>query len=148
MFEDLSDDDSAPIVEKRTKQNTITYESDEEKTNENETNEDEEEEIKIDVHQELKDFVHNVIVTNASVDMSHLGGENEGVHKNNLDAVAEENSSLDTCIETHGLASPARSACVSPASSNGGVYSVGITGICNFCEKKNSYSKNCWKLSV
>lgn len=43
----------------------------------------------------------------------------------NLDAVTEENnSSLDTCIETHGLASPARSNCVSPASSNGGVYSV------------------------
>nr|CAI5823980.1 unnamed protein product [Callosobruchus analis] len=110
--------------------------------------------------EEMKDFVHNVIVTNASVDMSNLGysvknplicfnstwshrvciyncsncitGKEEcggggalggGVGRSNLDAVTEENnSSLDTCIETHGLASPAPSACPSPASSNGGVY--------------------------
>lgn len=44
-----------------------------------------------------------------------------------LGALTEEGgSSLDTldCLESHGLVSPARSACVSPASSNGGVYSV------------------------
>jgi hypothetical protein len=76
-----------------------------------------------EAHQQLKDFVHNVIVTNASVDMGNLGAEVEGVHRNNLDAVAEESSALDACMETHGLASPAMSACVSPASSNGGVYS-------------------------
>lgn len=73
---------------------------------------------------ELKDFIHNVIVTNASVDMSNLANDNDSPHINNLDAVAEESSSLDACIETHGLASPAMSACVSPASSNGGVYTV------------------------
>ncbi|XP_030747577.1 small G protein signaling modulator 1-like [Sitophilus oryzae] len=78
--------------------------------------------VEIDNREELKDFIHNVIVTNASVDISNL--ENECPIRNHLDAVTEENnSSLDTCIETHGLASPARSACVSPASSNGGVYS-------------------------
>ncbi|KAG5897831.1 hypothetical protein JTB14_011831 [Gonioctena quinquepunctata] len=72
--------------------------------------------------EELKDFIHNVIVINASVDMCGIG--NDTTRITNLDAVTEENnSSLDTCIETHGLASPARSACVSPASSNGGVYS-------------------------
>ncbi|XP_023310315.1 small G protein signaling modulator 2-like [Anoplophora glabripennis] len=81
-----------------------------------------EDDIHLDPHVELKDFIHNVIVTNASVDMSGLG--NESLRITNLDAVTEENnSSLDTCIETHGLASPARSACVSPASSNGGIYS-------------------------
>lgn len=37
-----------------------------------------------------------------------------------------EENNLDTlgCSELHGTVSPARSACVSPASSNGGVYSV------------------------
>ncbi|KAJ8981942.1 hypothetical protein NQ317_002114 [Molorchus minor] len=83
----------------------------------------EEEDVQFDTTEELKDFIHNVIVTNASVDMSGLGTDSP--RTNNLDAVTEENnSSLDTCIETHGLASPARSACASPASSNGGVYSV------------------------
>ncbi|CAH1990743.1 unnamed protein product [Acanthoscelides obtectus] len=82
--------------------------------------------------EEMKDFIHNVIVTNASVDMSNLGGdESRNVGRasggGNLDAVTEENnSSLDTCIETHGLASPARSACASPASSNGGVYTLRV----------------------
>ncbi|XP_023018015.2 small G protein signaling modulator 1 isoform X2 [Leptinotarsa decemlineata] len=72
--------------------------------------------------EELQDFIHNVVVINASVDMCNIG--NDSSRMANLDAVTEENnSSLDTCIETHGLASPARSACVSPASSNGGVYS-------------------------
>ncbi|KAJ8909653.1 hypothetical protein NQ315_002918, partial [Exocentrus adspersus] len=81
-----------------------------------------EDDIHLDPSTELKDFIHNVIVTNASVDMSGLGSESPRI--TNLDAVTEENnSSLDTCIETHGLASPARSACVSPASSNGGIYS-------------------------
>ncbi|CAG9834204.1 unnamed protein product [Diabrotica balteata] len=76
----------------------------------------------VNVNEELKDFIHNVIVINASVDICNLG--NESPRMSNLDAVTEENnSSLDTCIETHGLASPARSCCVSPASSNGGVYS-------------------------
>ncbi|CAH1107596.1 unnamed protein product [Psylliodes chrysocephalus] len=76
----------------------------------------------INVNEELKDFIHNVIVINASVDICSLSNDNPRM--TNLDAVTEENnSSLDTCIETHGLASPARSNCVSPASSNGGVYS-------------------------
>ncbi|KRT85018.1 GTPase activator protein, partial [Oryctes borbonicus] len=72
---------------------------------------------------EMKDFVHNVIVTNASVDLPCPTGETS-FNRSNLDALAEENNSLDTldCIESHGLASPAMSACVSPASSNGGIY--------------------------
>ncbi|KAJ8939383.1 hypothetical protein NQ314_011128, partial [Rhamnusium bicolor] len=95
---------------------SILLENKEEQTSEDK----EEDDLHIDTNRELKDFIHNVIVTNASVDMG-----NESPMINNLDAVTEENnSSLDTCIETHGLASPARSACVSPASSNGGVYSV------------------------
>lgn len=79
----------------------------------------------------LSCFVHNVIVTNASVDMQGVdlqGVVSDVATKSNLDSVKEEiNSSvLDTldCIDKHGLTSPARSACVSPASSNGGVYSV------------------------
>lgn len=146
VFEDISDDESiddqsesTPEAGKKrprkTKQNTIKYESDEENQDPNaelingecnepaELEQEEEEEVN---EEQLKDFIHNVIVTNASVDMSNLG--NESPRRNNLDAVTEENnSSLDTCIETHGLASPARSACVSPASSNGGVYSVSST---------------------
>ncbi|KAK9892337.1 hypothetical protein WA026_019791 [Henosepilachna vigintioctopunctata] len=79
-------------------------------------------------HDELKDFIHNVIVTNPSVDISNFSCEPDSPtrERDRLESVTEEttrNSSLDTCIETHGLASPARSACVSPASSNGGVYS-------------------------
>ncbi|CAH1163281.1 unnamed protein product [Phaedon cochleariae] len=74
--------------------------------------------------EELRDFIHNVIVIDASVDICSIGNETDTARMTNLDAVTEENnSSLDTCIETHGLASPARSTCVSPASSNGGVYS-------------------------
>lgn len=118
----ISDEDSGPNENedekpKQTRHNTIKYESDEEV---------EGEVPEVNTHEELRDFIHNVIVTNASVDMGNLGTENDGGHKNNLDAVAEENSSLDACMETHGLASPAKSACVSPASSNGGVYSVSI----------------------
>lgn len=74
---------------------------------------------------DLAGFVHNVIVTNASVEIQ--GVTPDATLKTNLDSVKEEsNSVLDTldCIDKHGLVSPARSACVSPASSNGGVYSV------------------------
>ncbi|XP_060533466.1 small G protein signaling modulator 1-like isoform X3 [Cylas formicarius] len=150
VFEDgiTDDEDSMSDVEKdespkkpqRTKQNTITYDSDEEEhidvelveteetikpdgiVDEIESNVETNEADEVENETELKDFIHNVIVTNASVDMGNLG--NESLVRNHLDAVTEENnSSLDTCVETHGLASPARSACVSPASSNGGVYS-------------------------
>ncbi|XP_056630776.1 small G protein signaling modulator 1-like [Diorhabda sublineata] len=126
------------------KQNTIKYVSDEEDSGKeaeniidtidetdkicNDTDEivpdrkQDNEKSLVKINEELKDFIHNVIVINASVDICNLG--NESPRMSNLDAVTEENnSSLDTCIETHGLASPARSACVSPASSNGGVYS-------------------------
>ncbi|ERL93657.1 hypothetical protein D910_10945, partial [Dendroctonus ponderosae] len=72
---------------------------------------------------EAQDFVHNVIVTNASMDISALESEDIPA-RNHMDVVTEENnSSLDACIETHGLASPLRSTCASPASSNGGIYS-------------------------
>lgn len=108
----------------RTRQNTIKYESDQEE-------EEKENEVDVNTIHELKDFIHNVIVTNASVDMSNLSNDNDIPHINNLDAVAEETSSLDACIETHGLASPALSACVSPASSNGGVYTVILQNHCH-----------------
>lgn len=79
------------------------------------------------VHNELKRFIGNVIVTNPSVDMVNVPVDSETVRKSDLDALQEEeNSALDTldCIESHGLASPSKSPCISPASSNGGVYSV------------------------
>lgn len=71
ISDDDDDDEDEEELPKKTKENTVKYESDEE--------------------------CMNVIVTNASVDV-----------------LAMENN----------LNSPARSACVSPASSNGGVYSV------------------------
>lgn len=143
------DDPEASKRPMRTKQNTIKYESDEEgEATPQENDEGVSSAMEVDEeakptngevvengdsamlqeqpdstnNQEvLKDFVHNVIVTNASVDMTGVGSE--PMHKNNLGVVDEENVPID-CIEAHGLASPARSACVSPASSNGGVYSV------------------------
>ncbi|KAJ3618130.1 hypothetical protein MTP99_006157 [Tenebrio molitor] len=82
VFEDtLSDDDSDDDKPKKTRQNTIKYESDQEDGEARQVDE---------AHRRLKDFVHNVIMTNASVDMGNLGAEVEGVHRNNLDAVAEE----------------------------------------------------------
>ncbi|KAF2897510.1 hypothetical protein ILUMI_08666 [Ignelater luminosus] len=78
-----------------------------------------------DNHEDLQRFIGNVIVTNPSVDMTNLPVDYQHT-KVSLDALTEEGgSSLDTldCLESHGLVSPARSACVSPASSNGGVYS-------------------------
>ncbi|CAH0549285.1 unnamed protein product [Brassicogethes aeneus] len=146
VFEDISDTDTSnPEIgssetspEKKplkTKQNTIKYDDDDDEEENKNLNvekilinglcEEEiikNEDVKECTEEELKDFIHNVIVTNPSVDMSVLGSESP--RRDHLDAVTEENnSSLDTCIETHGLASPARSACVSPASSNGGIYS-------------------------
>lgn len=91
---------------------------------ENGVSQDNEETNSTNNQKELKDFIHNVIVTNASVDMCNAG--NEQTHKNDLDVLDEESIPID-CIDAHGLASPARSACVSPASSNGGVYSVSST---------------------
>lgn len=66
---------------------------------------------------------HAVIVTNPSVDVATFS--NDPSRKPDLDMLDEEQV-LDTldCLELHGTVSPARSACVSPASSNGGVYSV------------------------
>lgn len=71
------------------------------------------------------DSKHAVIVTNPSVDMA--GFPTDTSHKPELDMLSEEGV-LDTldCLELHGTVSPARSNCVSPASSNGGVYSVSI----------------------
>ncbi|CAG9857477.1 unnamed protein product [Phyllotreta striolata] len=138
VFEDerISDEDEDDEEEgqcsKKTRQNTIKYVSDDEEENgedagkkneSNETLEANKPDGEPNVNEELKDFIHNVVVINASVDICSLGNESPRI--TNLDAVTEENnSSLDTCIETHGLASPARSNCVSPASSNGGIYSV------------------------
>lgn len=133
MFEDaLSDDedfheDNQTTSPKRTEENTIKYDEaddDEEQENNKIIEHNNEDEAISNSHEELKDFVHNVIVTNASMDITNLGN-GETSRQNHLDELTEENnSSLDTCIETHGLVSPARSACVSPASSNGGVYTV------------------------
>lgn len=163
MFEDVGitdDEDSFSAEEnpRKTRRNTIRYESEEdvrpsdEVANEDDAqnqptalpssrndslvddNKTENDVLEISLHletstqleperEELPDFMHNVIVTNASVDITSV--ETDSPIRNHLDAVTEENnSSLDTCIETHGLASPGRSACVSPASSNGGIYSV------------------------
>lgn len=108
VFEDEDEEESEESDQKKTRQNTIKYDSDEE-----------EEQVK---EEEVETSV--VIVTNASVDISNLETD-EAPITNHLDIVSEEPvSSLDACIEAHGLASPGRSNCVSPASSNGGIYSV------------------------
>lgn len=139
VFEDMSDEDYESIDEDdggehevepdasskktmKTKQNTIKYESDEENAKENGDSKREEAKNSTNNEDNRDDFVHNVIVTNASLDMSNLGTET--THKNNILGVVDEETVAIDCIEAHGLASPARSACVSPASSNGGVYSV------------------------
>lgn len=158
MFEDVAitdDEDSFSAEEnpRKTRRNTIRYESEEDQPSDQVATEDdaqnqptalpssrndslvddnktENDVLAISLHLENsiqleseQDFMHNVIVTNASVDITTV--ETDSSIRNHLDAVTEENnSSLDTCIETHGLASPGRSACVSPASSNGGIYSV------------------------
>ncbi|XP_060533467.1 small G protein signaling modulator 2-like isoform X4 [Cylas formicarius] len=103
VFEDgiTDDEDSMSDVEKdespkkpqRTKQNTITYDSDEEEhidvelveteetikpdgiVDEIESNVETNEADEVENETELKDFIHNVIVTNASVDMGNLGNE-------------------------------------------------------------------------
>lgn len=102
VFEDMISDDESEEEARpdKTRQNTIKYESDEE-----------------------EGFCKNVIVTNASVDVPNATAGADLVMENNLAVLDEECAPID-CIEAHGLASPARSACVSPASSNGGVYSV------------------------
>lgn len=152
-YESNDDDQTEESTEKRiSKQNTIKYESDEEasKTEENDNDprrdssdscaskrgvtarrrSKEERKRSMEKKNETKEddlaeFVHSVIVTNASIDVQNVAIETTAKN-NNLDAVTEENCVLHTldCIETHGLVSPARSVCVSPASSNGGVYSV------------------------
>lgn len=106
----------------RTKQNTIKYDSDEEEmVVENGVDVNDE----ADISNEETTLIHNVIVTNASMDISGGAGVGDGPKQNHLGELTEENNtSLDTCSEAHGLVSPARSACVSPASSNGGVYTV------------------------
>ncbi|XP_025837665.1 small G protein signaling modulator 2-like [Agrilus planipennis] len=70
--------------------------------------------------EELKDFIHNVIVTNPSVDISNAQIE-KGLQKymNSLDEEVCGTLVSQDCIDSHGLASPS---CLSPASSNGGVY--------------------------
>lgn len=116
--------------EKRSKETSQEEHADEgdvaaiEATTEAERTSEAQNECDEDTIENLSCFVHNVIVTNASVDIQNSAPEI--AIKNNLDAVKEENCVLDTldCIDKHGLVSPARSACVSPASSNGGVYSV------------------------
>lgn len=61
----------------------------------------------------------SVIVTNASIDISNLDRDmsNGEETKNDMSPVQEETNTLDALQEP-------KSACVSPASSNGGVYSV------------------------
>ncbi|KAL1501277.1 hypothetical protein ABEB36_006628 [Hypothenemus hampei] len=149
VFEDeITDDEDSmseeeKIQSRKSRRNTIKYESDEDQQLNDEDNAeinlvqissdpealpsssncDKNDEDAEGRSQELNDFIHNVIVTNASLDITNVETDGAPV-RNHLDAVTEENnSSLDTCIETHGLASPGRSACVSPASSNGGIYS-------------------------
>ncbi|KAF5286575.1 hypothetical protein FQA39_LY16258 [Lamprigera yunnana] len=141
VFEDLSDyefesneeetdNDDKPRRPKKAKQNTVVYDGSDEEKHKPEQElaslrlDDEEAEV-INNNEEVKVFSGNVIVTNPSVDMSSWPTEYQ--RKISLKALAEEGGSsleLLDCIETHGLVSPAHSACVSPASSNGGVYST------------------------
>jgi hypothetical protein len=71
-----------------------------------------------------------VIVTDASVDMVNAPSPAamNGTNKDNLETVNEEHSpnSLDALQEP-------KSACVSPASSNGGIYSVSETRLIQLC---------------
>lgn len=150
--EDKNDEDNSPDQKrpKKTKQNTITYEDsslEEEQTNPETKNEastskanEDKDNCAMDTSEtaessqenpqtELREFCHNVIVTNASVD-------NNGTSKSPepgttvgtaLEVVSEDAEGNSNCLEPtdkHGLASPNISACVSPASSNGGVYST------------------------
>lgn len=135
VFEVSSDDDDESSVEeeegktKKTRQNTIKYDDSE--------GEDGGEE-----------FCNKVIVTNASIDVPNGGGGGGGdvAVGNNL-AVLDEDECAPApidCIEAHGLASPARSACVSPASSNGGVYSVSMAR----GETRRGLMKSGWVLKV
>lgn len=117
VFEVSSDDESSVEEEggkmEKTRQNTIKYDDS-------------------DVEDGGGEFCSKVIVTNASVDVPNGGGGGGGVDLvvgHNLAVLDEECAPAPIdCIEAHGLASPARSACVSPASSNGGVYSVSMAG--------------------
>lgn len=63
----------------------------------------------------------SVIVTNASIDISNFDRDvtNGDENKTNMSPLQEESNTLDALQEP-------KSACVSPASSNGGVYSVSI----------------------
>ncbi|KAK4877826.1 hypothetical protein RN001_010332 [Aquatica leii] len=142
VFEDISDyefdsnddtDEDKPKRPKKTKQNTVIYDGSDEDRRKLSLEQESAEVANLHLNEESrnnniedndKKFIGNVIVTNPSVDMSNILVECQ--RKSSLRAVTEEGTSLDTldCIETHGLVSPARSACVSPASSNGGVYST------------------------
>lgn len=119
MFEDISDDEDQSAVTSRKQSNeTISKPSSPEKHNH----------VTPKCSQDSEDTIeskHSVIVTNPSVDMSGLPPELP--HSSELEMLTEEQN-LDTlgCLELHGNISPARSACVSPASSNGGVYSVSL----------------------
>ncbi|XP_017774865.1 PREDICTED: small G protein signaling modulator 1-like isoform X1 [Nicrophorus vespilloides] len=64
---------------------------------------------------------HNVIVTDASVDIPS-GGSEVNLRHPSLNSVNEEERH-DNCLETHGLIS---STGVSPVSSNGGIYTVDL----------------------
>lgn len=120
MFEDITDDEDQSAVTSRKQSNeTISKPSSPEKHNH----------VTPKCSQDSEDTIeskHSVIVTNPSVDMTS-GLPPELPHSSELEMLTEEQT-LDTldCLELHGSASPARSACVSPASSNGGIYSVCI----------------------
>lgn len=136
VFEDITDDDDTDPVEdtdhentpklRRSKRNTIRYDSNEE-IDKNEDNH-EPDDISEPNYMEDKEFgedfetdhIRNIIVTNPSIDRACF--YENSIKREQLESVSEENNSLDACVEAHGLASPARSACVSPATSNGGEY--------------------------
>lgn len=67
---------------------------------------------------------HAVIITDASVDVVNLNNaDEEKVQNDNLSTVVEESQTSHNSLDA--LQEP-KSVCVSPASSNGGIYSVSI----------------------
>lgn len=85
---------------------------------------DDEKEIPIEMH-------HSVIITNASIDIVNLQQNDDemndggGDEKEAMGAVdAQQDESQNTYTSTLDALQEPKSACVSPASSNGGIYSV------------------------
>lgn len=66
---------------------------------------------------------HAFIITNASIDIANMNDEVADVINENMESELPALHEVSTTLETETLQEP-KSACVSPASSSGGVYSV------------------------